>query len=251
MNPALGPDATGVGWVYEYVLEDPTGKHDLAQLRSIQDWYLRYQLQTVPGVAEVASIGGFVKQYQVVVDPNKLAAYNIPLSKVKQAIQMSNQDVGGGLFEQAETEFMVRGLGYIKNLADVQNIVVGADGQGTPVLIKDVALVRLGPEMRRGLAEANGQGEVVGGIVVMRFGQNARDVIQGVKDKLDELKMGLPPGVRIVTAYDRSGLIDRAIDTLKEAIYRRNRHCGPHHAFSFSCTCAAPLWPLSACPWGS
>ena len=219
VNPALGPDATGVGWVYEYVLEDPTGKHDLAQLRSIQDWYLRYQLQTVPGVAEVASIGGFVKQYQVVVDPNKLAAYKLPLAKVKQAIQMSNQDVGGGLFEQAETEFMVRGLGYIKNLADVQNIVVGADGRGTPVLIKDVALVRLGPEMRRGLAEANGQGEVVGGIVVMRFGQNARDVIQGVKDKLEELKMGLPPGVRIVTAYDRSGLIDRAIDTLKEAIY--------------------------------
>ena len=219
VNPALGPDATGVGWVYEYVLEDPTGKHDLAQLRSIQDWYLRYQLQTVPGVAEVASIGGFVKQYQVVVDPNKLAAYNLPLAKVKQAIQMSNQDVGGGLFEQAETEFMVRGLGYIKNLADVQNIVVGADGRGTPVLIKDVALVRLGPEMRRGLAEANGQGEVVGGIVVMRFGQNARDVIQGVKDKLEELKMGLPAGVRIVTAYDRSGLIDRAVDTLKEAIY--------------------------------
>ena len=219
VNPALGPDATGVGWVYEYVVEDPTGKHDLAQLRSIQDWYLRYQLQTVPGVAEVASIGGFVKQYQVVVDPNKLAAYNLPLAKVKQAIQMSNQDVGGGLFEQAETEFMVRGLGYIKNLADVQNIVVGADGRGTPVLIKDVALVRLGPEMRRGLAEANGQGEVVGGIVVMRFGQNARDVIQGVKDKLEELKMGLPAGVRIVTAYDRAGLIDRAVDTLKEAIY--------------------------------
>src|SRR3989339_61930 len=219
VNPALGPDATGVGWVYEYVLEDPTGKHDLAQLRSIQDWYLRYQLQTVPGVAEVASIGGFVKQYQVVVDPNKLAAYNLPLAKIKQTIQMSNQDVGGGLFERAETEFMVRGLGYIKNLADVQNIVVGADGQGTPVLIKDVAVVRLGPEMRRGLAEDNGQGEVAGGIVVMRFGQNARAVIQGVKDKLEELKMGLPAGVRVVTAYDRSGLIDRAVDTLKEAIY--------------------------------
>jgi Cu(I)/Ag(I) efflux system membrane protein CusA/SilA len=219
VNPALGPDATGVGWVYEYVVEDPTGKHDLAQLRSIQDWYLRYQLQTVPGVAEVASIGGFVKQYQVVVDPNKLAAFNLPLSKVKQAIKMSNQDVGGGLYERAETEFMVRGLGYIKNLTDVQNIVVGADDRGTPILIKDVALVRLGPEMRRGLAEANGQGEVAGGIVVMRFGQNARDVIQGVKDKLEELKMGLPPGVRIVSAYDRAGLIDRAVDTLKEAIY--------------------------------
>ena len=132
VNPALGPDATGVGWVYQYVVEDPTGKHDLSQLRSIQDWYLRYQLQTVPGVAEVASIGGFVKQYQVVVDPNKLAAYNLPLAKIKQAIQMSNQDVGGGIFERAETEFMVRGLGYVKNLADVQNIVVGSDGRGTP-----------------------------------------------------------------------------------------------------------------------
>ena len=145
VNPALGPDATGVGWVYEYVLEDPTGKHDLAQLRTIQDWYLRYQLQTVPGVSEVASIGGFVKQYQVVVDPNKLAAYNLPLAKVKQAIQMSNQDVGGGLFEQAETEFMVRGLGYIKNLSDVQDIVVGADGRGTPVLDQGRRLSPSGP----------------------------------------------------------------------------------------------------------
>ena len=166
----------------------------------------------------MASIGGFVKQYQVVVDPNKLAAYNIPLAKVKEAIQMSNQDVGGGLIEKAETEFMVRGLGYIKNLADVENIVVGADGRGTPVLIKDVAQVRLGPEMRRGVADGNGQGEVVAGIIVMRFGQNALAVIDRVKDKLEELKSGLPPGVRIVTSYDRSGLIDRAIDTLKEAI---------------------------------
>jgi Cu(I)/Ag(I) efflux system membrane protein CusA/SilA len=219
VNPTLGPDATGVGWIYEYVVDDPTGKHDLAQLRSIQDWYLRYQLQTVPGVVEVASIGGFVKQYQVVVNPNTLASYGIPLSKVKQAIKMSNQDVGGRVFEQAETEYMVRGLGYIKTLADVENIVVNVDPKGTPVLLKDVALVRLGPELRRGVTEANGEGEVVGGIVVMRFGENARAVIQQVKTKLEELKMGLPPGVRIVTAYDRSGLIDRAIDTLKEAIY--------------------------------
>ena len=219
VNPSLGPDATGVGWIYEYVLEDPTGKHDLAQLRSIQDWYLRYQLQTVPGVAEVASIGGFVKQYQVVVDPNTLASYGIPLGKVRQAIQMSNQDVGGRVIERAETEYMVRGLGYIKNKADVENIVVGTDGRGTPVLVKDVALVRLGPEMRRGVAEANGEGEVVGGIVVMRHGQNAKAIIQLVKDKLEDLKQGLPPGVRLVPAYDRSGLIDRAIDTLKEAIY--------------------------------
>jgi Cu(I)/Ag(I) efflux system membrane protein CusA/SilA len=219
VNPTLGPDATGVGWVYEYVVDDPTGKHDLAQLRSIQDWYLRYQLQTVPGVVEVASIGGFVKQYQVVVNPNTLASYGIPLSKIKQAIKTSNQDVGGRIFEQAETEYMVRGLGYIKTLADVENIVVNVDPKGTPVLLKDVALVRLGPELRRGVTEANGEGEVVGGIVVMRFGENARAVIQAVKNKLEELKMGLPPGVRIVTAYDRAGLIDRAIDTLKKAIY--------------------------------
>ncbi len=219
VSPALGPDATGVGWVYQYVLEDPTGKHDLAQLRSIQDWYLRYQLQTVPGVSEVASVGGFVKQYQVVVDPNTLAAYNIPLSKIKQAIRRSNMDTGGRVIEQAETEYMVRGLGYIKSIADVENIVVGTDGRGTPILIKDVALVRLGPEIRRGLAEGNGEGEVVGGIVIMRFGENARAVIEGVKKKLEELKAGLPPGVRIVTAYDRSGLIQRAIDTLERAIF--------------------------------
>jgi copper/silver efflux system protein len=218
VNPTLGPDATGVGWVFEYALEDPTGKHDLAQLRSIQDWYLRYQLQTVPGVSEVASVGGFVKQYQVVVDPNQLAAYKIPLSKIKMAIQRSNQDTGGALIEQAETEFMVRALGYIKSLADVENVVVGTDGKGTPVLVKDLALVRLGPELRRGLAEANGQGEVAGGIVVMRFGENARKVIDGVKQKLAELKSGLPPGVQIVTAYDRSDLIQRAIDTLKRTI---------------------------------
>jgi Cu(I)/Ag(I) efflux system membrane protein CusA/SilA len=218
VNPQLGPDATGVGWVYQYVLEDPTGKHDLAQLRSIQDWYLRYQIQTVPGVAEVASVGGFVKQYQVVVDPNKLAAYKLPLAKVKQAIQMSNQDTGGRVIEMAETEYMVRGLGYIKSLTDVEIIPVGTDGKGTPILVKDVALVRLGPELRRGLAEGNGEGEVVGGIIIMRHGENARAIIQAVKEKLEELKVGLPPGVKIVPVYDRSGLIERAIDTLKKAI---------------------------------
>ena len=153
VNPALGPDATGVGWVYQYVLEDPTGKHDLAQLRSMQDWNISYQLRTVPGVSEVASIGGFVKQYQVVVDPNKLAAYNLPLSKLKTNIQMSNQDVGGRVIEMAETEYMVRGLGYIKNQADVENIVVGTDNRGTTILVRDVALVRLGPELRRGIAD--------------------------------------------------------------------------------------------------
>ncbi len=218
VNPQLGPDATGVGWVFQYVLEDPTGKHDLAQLRSIQDWYLRYQLQTVPGVAEVASVGGFVKQYQVVVDPNRLAAYGIPLGKVREAVQRSNQDTGGRVIEMAETEYMVRGLGYIKSITDVENIPVGTDGKGTPILVRDVALVRLGPELRRGLAEGNGEGEVVGGIVVMRHGENAREVIQAVKQKLEDLKVGLPPGVNLVTVYDRSGLIERAIATLKEAI---------------------------------
>jgi len=218
VTPSLGPDATGVGWVYEYVVEDPTGKHDLAQLRSIQDWYIRYQLQKVPGVSEVASVGGFVKQYQVVVNPNTLASYGIPLSKVRQAIQMSNQDTGGRVVEHAETEYMVRGLGYIKGIQDVENIVVGADKNGVPVLIKDVALVRLGPELRRGLTEANGEGEVVGGIVVARFGENARAVIDGVKEKLEELKTGLPPGVRLVTAYDRSALISREVANLKQKL---------------------------------
>ncbi len=219
VNPALGPDATGVGWVYQYVLEDPTGKHDLAQLRSLQDWHISYQLRTVPGVSEVASIGGFVKQYQVVVDPNKLAAYNLPLSRLKTNIQMSNQDVGGRVIEMAETEYMVRGLGYIKSIADVENIVVGTDNRGTPILVRDVALVRLGPELRRGVAEGNGQGEVVGGIVVMRFGENAKAVVSRVKEKIDEIQRSLPPGVRIVPVYDRSGLIDRAIATLR---------AGPH-----------------------
>jgi Cu(I)/Ag(I) efflux system membrane protein CusA/SilA len=214
VSPSLGPDATGVGWVYEYVVEDPTGRRDLAQLRSIQDWYLRYQLQTVPGVAEVASVGGFVKQYQVVVDPNTLASYGIPLSKVKDAIMRSNNDVGGRVIERAETEYMVRGLGYIKGMKDVENIVVGTDRKGTPVLIKDVALVRLGPDLRRGLSEANGQGEVVGGIVIARYGENARAVIDGVKAKLEELKAGLPPGVQVTPAYDRSDLIDRAVENL-------------------------------------
>jgi Cu(I)/Ag(I) efflux system membrane protein CusA/SilA len=214
VNPTLGPDATGVGWVYEYQVEDPTGRQNLSQLRSIQDWYLRYQLQTVSGVSEVASVGGFVKTYQVVVDPNTLASYGIPLSKVKNAIMRSNNDVGGAVVEQAETEYMVRGLGYIKNISDVQNIVVGTDKSGTPVMIRDIGLVRLGPELRRGVAEANGEGEVVGGIVIARHGENARAVIEGVKAKMEELKSGLPPGVVIKTAYDRSSLIDRAVENL-------------------------------------
>ena len=215
VTPTLGPDATGVGWVYEYALVDKTGKHDLAKLRSIQDWYLRYELQTVPGVSEVASIGGYVKQYQVEVDPNKLIAYNIPLHKIIMAIKRSNNDVGGRLLEMSETEFMVRGLGYIKGSEDIEKIPVSVGPGGTPILVRDVARVKLGPELRRGLVELNGNGEVAAGIVIMRFGENALDVINGVKSKLEELKAGLPEGVEIVTVYDRSTLIHRAIKTLK------------------------------------
>jgi Cu(I)/Ag(I) efflux system membrane protein CusA/SilA len=214
VTPTLGPDATGVGWVYEYTL-DGGDKYDLQQLRSIQDWYLRYELTSVPGVSEVASIGGYVKQYQVEVDPNKLKAYNIPLSKVSMAIKRSNNDVGGRLVESGETEFMVRGLGYIKSIQDVENIPVGIDQSGTPVLIKNIADVHLGPELRRGLADWNGEGETVGGIIVMRYGENALKTIHAVKQKLVELKKGLPEGVTIKTAYDRSSLIERAIDNLK------------------------------------
>ncbi len=213
VTPTLGPDATGVGWIYEYVL-DGGDKYDLQQLRSIQDWYLRYELTGVPGVAEVASLGGFVKQYQVEVDPNKLLAYNIPLNKVRMAIKRSNNDIGGKLVEMGETEFMVRGLGYIKSIKDVENIPLGVDQNGTPILIKNVANVAIGPELRRGLADWNGEGEIVGGIIIMRFGENALKTIGLVKEKLKELEKGLPEGVTIKTAYDRSGLIQRAINNL-------------------------------------
>ena len=217
VTPTLGPDATGVGWVYEYVL-DGGDKYDLQQLRSIQDWYLRYELMSVPGVAEVASIGGYVKQYQVEVDPNKLAAYNIPISKVRMALKRSNNDVGGRLIEMGETEFMIRGLGYIKSIQDVENIPIGVDETGTPIYIKNVANVQIGPELRRGLAEWNGEGEVVGGIIVMRWGENALKTIHAVKEKLKDLEKGLPEGVKIVPAYDRSGLIERAIENLEHKL---------------------------------
>ncbi|HID38079.1 MAG TPA: efflux RND transporter permease subunit, partial [Calditrichaeota bacterium] len=213
VTPTLGPDATGVGWVYEYVL-DGGDQYDLQELRSIQDWYLRYELTSVPGVAEVASIGGYVKQYQVEVDPNKLLAYNIPIQKVRMAIKRSNNDVGGRLVELGETEFMVRGLGYIKSVEDIENIVLGVDKNGTPIYIKNIANVNIGPELRRGVAEWNGEGEVVGGVIVMRYGENALKTIQLVKDKLKELEKGLPEGVKILTAYDRSNLIQAAIDNL-------------------------------------
>ncbi len=215
VNPSLGPDATGVGWVFEYALVDRTGKHDLAELRSLQDWYMRYELQTVPGVSEVASIGGYVKQYQVEVDPNKLAAFDIPLAKVKHAIKRSNNDVGGKLLEMSEREFMVRGLGYIKSAEDIRNIAIGVDKNGTPITVRDVATVHLGPELRRGAADLDGEGEVAGGVVIMRYGGNALDVIKNVKKKIETLKKGLPGGVEIVPVYDRSGLIERAIETLR------------------------------------
>jgi copper/silver efflux system protein len=217
VTPSLGPDATGVGWVYQYSLQ--SDRHDLQQLRSIQDWFLRYELAALEGVSEVASLGGFVKQYQVVIDPNKLRAYDIPISMLMMAIQRSNLDVGGGAVEMAETEFMVRTKGgYIASVEDVEDIVIMATPEGIPVRVRDVARVVLGPDMRRGVAELNGEGEVVGGIVVMRFGENARAVIERVERKLEELRPGLPEGVKITTVYDRSGLIDRAVANLKEKL---------------------------------
>lgn len=218
VNPSLGPDATGVGWVYEYALVDKSGRHDLAQLRSLQDWHLRYPLQTVSGVSEVASIGGYVKQYQVEVDPNALLAYDIPLSKVKYAIQRSNNDVGGRLIEMAETEYMVRGLGYIKTLEDLNSIPVGVDAKGTPIRLEDIANVHLGPELRRGLAELNGTGEVAGGVVIMRYAGNALETIRAVRAKLEVLKKSLPEGVEIVPVYDRGELIERAVTNLKDKL---------------------------------
>ena len=217
VNPVIGPDATGVGWVYEYALVDDTGKHDLAELRSLQDWHLRYALESVKGVAEVAPVGGFVKQYQVDLDPNRLAAYNIPLADVVSAIKMSNGDVGGKVFEVATTEYYVRGRGYIKKIEDIENIVLKVVG-GTPVYVKNVGAVHLGGDLRRGVAELDGKGEVVGGIVVMRYGENALNVIDGIKKKMEEIKASLPEGVRIVPTYDRSELIHNAIHTLREKL---------------------------------
>lgn len=216
VTPSLGPDATGVGWIYEYILE--SDRHDLQELRSIQDWFLRYELAAVPGVSEVASIGGYVKQYQVIVDPNKMLAYGIPIQKIKMAIQRSNNDVGGKLVEMGETEFMVRGLGYIRSIQDLYDIPLGVSKRGTPILIRNLATVRIGPELRRGLADFNGDGEVAGGVVIMRFGENALQVIENVKKRLDQLKDGLPEGVRIRSVYDRSSLILRAVDNLTKTL---------------------------------
>ncbi len=214
----IGPDATGVGWVYQYALVDKTGKNDLAQMRTFQDWYLRYWLQGVPGVAEVASIGGFQKQYQVNVNPNALLAYNIPLGKVIEAIRDGNNDVGGRLVEFSGTEYMVRGRGYAKSVRDIENVSLGNDSSGTPILIKNVASVVMGPEIRRGVADLDGEGDTVGGIVVMRSGENALNVINRVKEKIEEVKSSFPEGVEIITTYDRSELIKRSIETLKHQL---------------------------------
>lgn len=218
VRPGIGPDATAVGWVYQYSVIDTTGAHDLSQLRSIQDFFLKYELQAVDGVSEVATIGGFVKQYQVVVDPQKLSAHGIPLSHVRTQLSRSNRDVGGRLVEMGEREFIVRGKGYIESLDDIRTIPLKTSS-GTSITIDDVAHVQLGPELRRGVAEKNGEGEVVGGIVVMRYGENAQEVIERVKTRLAELQSGLPDGVQVVAEYDRSGLIQRAIGTLTTQIW--------------------------------
>ena len=214
VRPQLGPDATGVGWVYLYALQDKTGQLDISQLRSLQDWFLKYELQTVPGVSEVTSLGGMVKQYQVKVDPDKLRAFNIPLSHIQMAIKRGNQEIGASVVEMAEAEYMVRATGYLKNEQDIGNIPLGVNQNGTPLLLKDIAHIGVGPQMRRGIAELNGEGEVAGGIIIMRFGENAQETINGVKEKLEQLKKGLPEGVEVVTVYDRSGLIERAVENL-------------------------------------
>jgi Cu(I)/Ag(I) efflux system membrane protein CusA/SilA len=219
-RPALGPDATGVGWVFEYALQDRTGQHDLAELRSLQDWFLKYELQTVHGVAEVATIGGMVRQYQVVVDPDKLRAFGIPLAKLKMAIQKGNQETGGSVIEMGEAEYMVRASGYLSSVEDLRDIPLGVNTEGTPLLLSDVAEIRIGPQMRRGVADLNGEGEVVGGVVIMRSGENALTTINGVKKRLLELAAALPDGVEIVTTYDRSALIDRAVTNLKSTLVK-------------------------------
>src|SRR5256712_265440 len=210
----LGPDATGVGWAFEYALVDRGGRHNLAELRSFNDWYVRYWLESVPGVAEVATVGGFVKQYQVNVDPNRLLAFGIPLNHIIDVIKNSNRDVGGRVVEFTGKEYLVRGRGYIKSVDEIESLPLGTDGKGTPVLVRNVAVVTLGADMRRGVTELNGEGEVTGGIVVVRHHQNALDVIERVKAKLEEVKPGFPEGIEVVTTYDRSDLIHRSIETL-------------------------------------
>ena len=213
-RPQLGPDATGVGWVYLYALVDRTGNNDLSQLTTLQNWFLKYELQTVPGVSEVSTVGGMVKQYQVKVNPEKLRAFGIPLSHIQNSIKRGNKEIGASVIEMAEAEYIVRSTGYIQSREDLLSIPLGLDVNGTPVLMRDVASVELGPQARRGVVELNGNGETIGGIVVMRFGENAQETINGVKAKLEELQSSLPEGVEVVTVYDRSGLIERAVNNL-------------------------------------
>lgn len=221
VNPVLGPDASSLGWGFSYALVDETGKYDLAQLRSLQDWNLKLAIESVPGIAQVASVGGFVKQYQVTIDPNKLAAFNVPITKIMEAVKRSNLDVEGRVIEFSGIEYMVRGRGYIKGISDLENIAVGTNNLGTPVFLKDVATIKLGPEIRRGLAELNGKGEVAGGIVIVRFGENVLNAIDRVKQKIaQEIEPSLPKGVKVVVTYDRTDLIHRAIGTLKEEIVK-------------------------------
>ena len=244
MTPTLGPDATGVGWVYQYALQ--ANNMSLAELRSLQDWNVRYGIAKAEGVAEVASVGGFVKQYNVVVDPNRLRSLNIPLSKVRDVIRGSNMDVGGRTVELSEFEFIVRGRGYLKSIADLSNVVLKVDN-GTPVLLKDVARVELGPDERRGITELNGEGEVASGIVLQRFGQNALDVIDNVKARFAEMASSLPAGVEIIPVYDRSRLIHDAIETLKtDADRREHRRSTGLHRLPAACAQRAGRHPDAA-----
>ena len=217
-KPTLGPDATGVGWIFSYVLTDTTGQHDLSELTSLQDWFLKYELQTVDGVSEIATVGGMVKQYQVQIDPAKLRAYDLTLQQINMAIQAGNQEAGASVVEVAEAEHMVRATGYVSDIKDLKNLPLKVTAKGTPLLLGDIADINLGPQMRRGISELNGKGEAVGGVIVMRFGENAREVIENVKAKLAELQRSLPEGVEIVPTYDRSSLIDRAVDNLYEKL---------------------------------
>ena len=217
-SPEIGPDATGVGWIYEYALTDRSNRHDLAQLTSLQNWFLKYELRSVPGVSEVATVGGMVRQYQITPYPDRLRAYGITLSGLADAVRRANSEVGGATVELGEAEYMLRATGYLKSVEDIERIPVKLGNGGTPVFLRDVARVQIGPQMRRGIAELNGEGEVVGGVIVMRSGRNALETIHAVKAKLESLKAGLPPGVEIVPVYDRSGLIERAVDTLKHRL---------------------------------
>ena len=236
VSPELGPDATGVGWVYEYALVDRTGKHDLESLRALEDWVLRYDLKTIPGVAEVASVGGAVKEFQILPDPVKLEQYGVTIGDIKTALSRSNSEMGGGSVELAGSEVMVRARGYLRTLDDFRHIVLKANASGVPTLLSDVAQVRTGPEMRRGIAELNGEGEVAGGVVIIRKGANAKEVISAVRERLDEIKPGLPEGVEIVPVYDRSDLIDRVIHNLTSKLIEE--------AIVVALVCGIFLWHL-------